>query len=212
MNFKELPENTLQRLIIYLRVLEHLEREKIDPISSEDLARKCGVNSAQLRKDLSFVGNLGTKGVGYSVKSLKYSLKKFLGRNHEWNLILGGINPLAKFLLESSQLFNEGFNFIAIFDTREEYIGKVYNGLSVYNLSQISYVVRNIKVDMGVITAEDIPEVYLETFLKEGIRAILNLSHVPLFSENKEVKIENFSFSFILTKLSYFLKIYEESK
>lgn len=212
MKVKELPENTLQRLIVYLKVLEYLEKEKIDSISSDDLARRCGVNSAQLRKDLSFVGNLGTKGVGYSVKSLKYSLKKFLGRNHEWNLILGGINPLAQYLLENSQLFKEGFNFLAIFDTREEYIGKIYNGLSVYNLSQISYVVKNFKVDIGIITAEEEPEIYLAAFLKEGIKAILNLSHVPLFSEIEKVKIENFSFPFILTKLSYFLKFYEENK
>lgn len=210
MKVKELPENTLQRLIIYLRVLEYLEKEKIDPISSEDLARRCGVNSAQLRKDLSFVGNLGTKGVGYSVKSLKYSLKKFLGRNHEWNLVLGGVSPLANFLLENSQLFKEGFNFMAIFDTRDEYIGKIYGGLSVYNLSQISYIVRNIKVDIGVITTDETPEIYLESFLREGIKAILNLSNVPLFSENEKIKIENFSFPFILTKLSYFLKLSEE--
>ena len=206
MKIKKIPENTLERLIIYLKILENLERKNIDFISSEDLAKNCGVNSAQLRKDLSFVGTLGTKGVGYSVKSLKFSLKNFLGRAQEWNLILGGISPLGIFLLQDKALQKEGFYFLAAFDTNEENIGKVYNGVSVYNLDQLSYVLNAIKVDIGVITTETDPEIFLKAFVEQGVRAIFNLSNVPLFAENPEVKIENFSFSMALTKLSYFLK------
>jgi len=206
MKIKKIPENTLERLIIYLKILENLERKNIDFISSEDLAKNCGVNSAQLRKDLSFVGTLGTKGVGYSVKSLKFSLKNFLGRAQEWNLILGGISPLGIFLLQDKALQKEGFYFLAAFDTNEENIGKVYNGVSVYNLDQLSYVLNAIKVDIGVITTETDPEVFLKAFVEQGVKAIFNLSKVPLFIENSEVKIENFSFSMALTKLSYFLK------
>jgi len=206
MKIKKIPENTLERLIIYLKILENLERKNIDFISSEDLAKNCGVNSAQLRKDLSFVGTLGTKGVGYSVKSLKFNLKNFLGRAQEWNLILGGISPLGIFLLQNKSLQKEGFYFLAAFDTKEENIGKVYNGVSVYNLDQLSYVLNAIKVDIGVITTETDPEIFLKAFVEQGVRAIFNLSKVPLFAENPEVKIENFSFSMALTKLSYFLK------
>lgn len=206
MKIKKIPENTLERLIIYLKILENLERKNIDFISSEDLAKNCGVNSAQLRKDLSFVGTLGTKGVGYSVKSLKFNLKNFLGRAQEWNLILGGISPLGIFLLQNKSLQKEGFYFLAAFDTQEENIGKVYNGVSVYNLDQLSYVLNAIKVDIGVITTETDPEIFFKAFVEQGVRAIFNLSKVPLFAENSEVKIENFSFSMALTKLSYFLK------
>ncbi|RKX61227.1 MAG: redox-sensing transcriptional repressor Rex [Thermodesulfobacteriota bacterium] len=197
----------LQKILkLKLKILEHLERKNIDFISSEDLAKNCGVNSAQLRKDLSFVGTLGTKGVGYSVKSLKFNLKNFLGRAQEWNLILGGISPLGIFLLQNKSLQKEGFYFLAAFDTKEENIGKVYNGVSVYNLDQLSYVLNAIKVDIGVITTETDPEIFLKAFVEQGVRAIFNLSNVPLFAENPEVKIENFSFSMALTKLSYFLK------
>ncbi len=210
MKIKEVPENTLHRLAIYLKVLEDLEKKRIEAISSEDLAKRCGVNSAQLRKDLSFVGNLGTKGVGYNVKSLKYSLKTFLGRAQEWNLVLGGLSPLGVFLLENKELQKEGFYFMAAFDTREENIAKIYNGVSVYSLDQISYVFKAIKVDIGVITAEEDPEIYLEAFLNQGLKAILNLSKAPLFIKDSSVKIENFSFPLALTKLSYFLKNEEE--
>uniref|UniRef100_A0A7C4NVQ7 Redox-sensing transcriptional repressor Rex n=1 Tax=Thermodesulfobacterium geofontis TaxID=1295609 RepID=A0A7C4NVQ7_9BACT len=206
MKVKDTPENTLERLIIYLKVLEALEKKNIDFISSEDLAKNCGVNSAQLRKDLSFVGSLGTKGVGYSVKSLKFSLKNFLGRAQEWNLILGGLSPLGIFLLQDKILQKEGFYFLAAFDTKEENIGKIYNSIVVYNLNQLPQIVNVIKVDIGVITAEENPEIFLEAFINQGIKAILNLSKVPLFVENQEIKIENFSFSMPLTKLSYFLK------
>jgi len=206
MKIKDIPENTLERLIIYLKVLEALEKKNINFISSEDLAKSCGVNSAQLRKDLSFVGSLGTKGVGYSVKSLKYSLKNFLGRAQEWNLILGGINPLGIFLLQDKNLQKEGFYFLAAFDTKEENIGKIYNGISVYNLDQLPYVLNVIKVDIGVIAAEEDPEIFLNAFIEQGIKAILNLTKVPFFVKNPEIKIENFDFSMALTKLSYFLK------
>ncbi|MCD6489627.1 MAG: redox-sensing transcriptional repressor Rex [Thermodesulfobacterium sp.] len=206
MKIKDIPENTLERLIIYLKVLEALEKKNINFISSEDLAKSCGVNSAQLRKDLSFVGSLGTKGVGYSVKSLKYSLKNFLGRAQEWNLILGGINPLGIFLLQDKNLQKEGFYFLAAFDTKEENIGKIYNGISVYNLDQLPYVLNVIKVDIGVIAAEEDPEIFLNVFIEQGIKAILNLTKVPFFVKNPEIKIENFDFSMALTKLSYFLK------
>ena len=144
--------------------------------------------------------------MGYSVKSLKFNLKNFLGRAQEWNLILGGISPLGIFLLQNKSLQKEGFYFLAAFDTKEENIGKVYNGVSVYNLDQLSYVLNAIKVDIGVITTETDPEIFLKSFVEQGVRAIFNLSNVPLFAENPEVKIENFSFSMALTKLSYFLK------
>ena len=205
MKVKEVPENTLERLVIYLKVLENLDTQGIDSISSEELARRCGINSAQLRKDLSFVGTLGTKGVGYNVKSLKFSLKRFLGRSQEWNMVLGGINSFGIFLLENKELQKEGFYFMAAFDTNDSNIGKIYNGVSVYNLDQLSYVVKAIRVDIGVIVAEDNPEEYLKAFLDHGIKAILNLSKVPLFPNEKDIKIENFSFSMGLTKLSYFL-------
>jgi len=206
MKIKNTPENTLERLIIYLKVLEALEKKNVNFISSEDLAKSCGVNSAQLRKDLSFVGSLGTKGVGYSIKSLKYSLKNFLGRAQEWNLILGGISPLGIFLLQDKTLQKEGFYFLAAFDTKEENIGKIYSGISVYSLDQLSYVVSAIKVDIGVIATEEEPEIFLNAFVEQGVKAILNLSKVPFFVKNSEIKIENFSFSMALTKLSYFLK------
>ncbi len=203
---KELPENTLNRLVVYLKVLDALEKKRVESISSDDLAKRCGVNSAQLRKDLSFVGNFGTKGVGYTVKSLKYNLKKFLGRTQEWNLILGGLSATGEFLLNSKDFHREGFYFMAAFDTRAEEIGKIINGVSVYSLDQLGYVTKAIKVDIGVIAAKDEPEVFLEAFLEHGLRAILNLSPTPLYTDRPGVKIENFSFTMALTRLSFFLK------
>jgi len=204
---KELPENTLNRLVIYLKVLEDFDKKRVESISSEELARRCGVNSAQLRKDLSFVGNLGTKGVGYNVKSMKYQLRKFLGRDQEWNLIIGGLSPLGEYFLNNSQKFSkEGFYFMAAFDTREDQVGKIINGISVYHLNQLDYVLKAIDINMAVITCEIEPERYYEAFVKGGIRAILNLSPVPFFPDNKLIQVENLSFLGALTKLAYFLK------
>lgn len=203
---KELPENTLNRLIIYLKVLENLEKKMVDSVSSEDLARLSGVNSAQLRKDLSFVGTLGTKGVGYSVKALKYNLKKFLGRTEEWNVIIGGLTPLSRYLIEHAQLQKEGFFIMAAFDTKPENIGVVIGGVSVYNLDQLSYVCKAIKVDIGIIATDEDQETYFSAFVQHGIKAILNLSNYPLFPEDEKIKVENLSLVHGLTKLSYYLK------
>jgi len=203
---KELPENTLNRLIIYLKVLESLEKKRIDSISSEDLAKLSGVNSAQLRKDLSYIGTLGTKGVGYTVKALKYNLKKFLGRTEEWNIIVGGLTPLSRYLIEHSQLQKEGFFITAAFDTEPENIGLVVGGVSVYNLDQLSYVCKAIRVDIGIIATDKEQEVYFSAFVKHGIKAILNLSSYPLFPEDETIKVENLSVVHGLTKLSYYLK------
>jgi len=204
---KELPENTLNRLIIYLKVLENLEKKRVDFVSSEDLAKLSGVNSAQLRKDLSFVGTLGTKGVGYSVKALKYNLKKFLGRTEEWNVIIGGLTPLSRYLIEHAQLQKEGFFIMAAFDTKPENIGLVIGGVSVYNLDQLSYVCKAIKVDIGIITTDEDQEIYFSAFVQHGLKAILNLSNYPLFpEEDDKIKVENLSIIHGLTKLSYYLK------
>ncbi|MCI4454892.1 MAG: redox-sensing transcriptional repressor Rex [Thermodesulfobacterium sp.] len=203
---KELPENTLNRLIIYLKVLENLEKKRLDSVSSEDLARLSGVNSAQLRKDLSFVGTLGTKGVGYSVKALKYNLKKFLGRTEEWNVIIGGLTPFSRYLIEHAQLQKEGFFIMAAFDTKPENIGVVIGGVSVYNLDQLSYVCKAIKVDIGIIGTDEEQETYFSAFVQHGIKAILNLSNYPLFPEDEKIKVENLSVVHGLTKLSYYLK------
>ncbi|QER41999.1 redox-sensing transcriptional repressor Rex [Thermodesulfobacterium sp. TA1] len=205
MKIKDIPENTLERLIFYLKILENLEIKGITSISSEELAERAGVTSAQLRKDLNFLGTLGTKGVGYNVKTLKFNLKKFLGRSQEWNLVLGGISPLGVFLLQTKELQKEGFYFMAAFDHREEHIGRIYNGVSVYNLDQVSYVFKAIRVDIGVITAEEDAEVYIQAFLNQGLKAILNLTKIPFFSKDNSVRIENLSFLLGLTKLSYFL-------
>ncbi len=202
---KELPENTLNRLIVYLKILEALEKKRMDSVSSEDLAKFSGVNSAQLRKDLSFVGTLGTKGVGYSIKALKYSLKKFLGRTTEWNIIIGGINPLARYLIENSQLHKEGFFIVAAFDTNPSNIGLVIGGVSVYNLEQLSYVCKAIKVDIGIIVSDEEQEKYFHAFTKQGLKAILNLSNYPLFSSEENIKVENLSIIHALTKITYYL-------
>ncbi len=206
MKIKNLPENTLERLIIYLKVIEELEEKSVEHISSEELAKKCGVHPAQLRKDFNFIGNLGIKGVGYNLKALRYNLKKFLGRSQEWNMVLGGVTPLGELLLKNKELAKEGFYFIAAFDTDEEKIAQVFDGILVYPLTQAEYVFKSINVDIGIITATKNPQRYLKTFLKYGVKAILNLSNTPLFVKDEDVKIENFSFPFILTKLSYFLK------
>ncbi len=176
-----LPEVTVYRLALYLRTLEKLSRQGKTLIRSEELARLCGVSAAQLRKDLSFIGAFGVRGVGYQIKSLERELKKILGRDRIWHLALGGINELGKALLTENRLSERGFRFVAAFDWREEWIGQLLGEVYVYSVEQMPYLVKESGIEIGVLTlsgreAEDM----VARMIAAGIPAILNLSPEPL--------------------------------
>ncbi|WP_297057021.1 redox-sensing transcriptional repressor Rex [Thermosulfurimonas sp.] len=177
----KLPEITVYRLALYLRVLERLSREGRELVRSEELARLCGVSPAQLRKDLSFVGTFGVRGVGYQVRSLERELKRILGRDRIWHLALAGLNELGKALLAERRLQEKGFRFVAAFDWREEWIGKVIHEVYVYSLEQMPYLVKESEIEIGVITlAGEKAREMVQALSRSGIRAILNLGPEPL--------------------------------
>ncbi len=177
----KLPEITVYRLALYLRVLERLSREGRELVRSEELARLCGVSPAQLRKDLSFVGTFGVRGVGYQVRSLERELKRILGRDRIWHLALAGLNELGKALLAERRLQEKGFRFVAVFDWREEWIGKVIHEVYVYSLEQMPYLVKESEIEIGVITlAGEKAREMVQALSRSGIRAILNLGPEPL--------------------------------
>ncbi len=188
----KLPEVTVYRLALYLRVLEKLTREGREIVRSEELARLCGVSSAQLRKDLSYLGTFGVRGVGYQVRSLERQLRRILGRDRLWHLALAGLNELGQALLAEKRLAEKGFRFVAIFDWREEWIGKIINEVYVYSLEQMPYLVKESEIEIGVITLGG-PKAHemLEALSAAGVRAILNLGPEPLEAPRKDFIFRN---------------------
>ena len=95
MKFAKIPMATINRLSIYLRNLDELMANDVEVISSERLAKQCGVNPAQIRKDLAYFGEFGVRGVGYRVKDLYSQIKEILGLNRPWNMALFGVGKPA---------------------------------------------------------------------------------------------------------------------
>ena len=132
MKFAKIPMATINRLSIYLRNLDELLANDIDVISSEKLAKQCGVNPAQIRKDLAYFGEFGVRGVGYRVEDLNSHIKEILGLNRKWNMALFGVGNLGSALIRHANFLKHGYRFVAAFDVDSAKVGKTLpNGLVI---------------------------------------------------------------------------------
>jgi len=116
MKFSKIPTATITRLSIYSRYLEALAQEGVKIIASDKLAQKCGINPAQIRKDLAYFGEFGIRGVGYFVKELLFEIRRILGLNKIWKMALVGIGTLGSALLANRNFIRQGSEFVGVFD------------------------------------------------------------------------------------------------
>ncbi len=201
----KIPGITVYRLGLYVRALERFLQEGRELISSEELARECGVNSAQLRKDLSYFGQFGVRGVGYSVPQLLKHIRRILSTDREWHMILAGVGHLGQALLNYELLAKRGFKFVAAFDIDEKKIGRVVNDVYVYSFEQLPYVLKEHRVDIGVITtpASAAQEV-ADRFIELGIRGILNFAPVRI-QHPSNVVVEHSDITILFDKLAFYV-------
>ena len=204
MKFPKIPSATITRLSIYSRNLEELLIEGTKVISSEKLAERCGVNSAQIRKDLAYFGEFGVRGVGYFIQDLLFEIKKILGLNKRWNLGLVGIGNLGSALIAHENFFRQGYNFVAAFDNDPQKTHKkLPNGLRVDHISDLKDVKDRVNIEIGVIstpasTAQDIAN----RFIAADVRAILNFAPAQILVP-EGFTVENVDFTVKLDKLAY---------
>ncbi len=202
----KIPGITVYRLALYARTLERFLAEGKELISSEELARACGVNSAQLRKDLSYFGQFGVRGVGYSVSALLKHIKRILGTDREWPMVLAGVGHLGLALLNYDLLPKRGFKFVAAFDVDEKKIGQVINDVYVYSIEQLPWVVKEHPVEIGVIaTPAHAAQQVADLFIKQGIKGILNFAPTPL-KYPKNVVVEHSDLTILFDKLAFYLR------
>lgn len=206
MKFSKIPSATITRLSLYSRNLEELVKEDVKVISSEKLAERCGVNSAQIRKDLAYFGEFGVRGVGYYVRDLLFEIKKILGLNKEWNLGLVGIGNLGSALIAHDNFLRQGYRFVAAFDVDPHKIGKkLPNGLVVEHVEQIPVVAAKTNIEIGVLStppsrAQDVAN----RFIEANVRALLNFAPVQI-QVPKGFSVENVDFTVKLDNLAYHL-------
>ncbi|WP_457755504.1 redox-sensing transcriptional repressor Rex [Thermodesulfatator indicus] len=201
----KIPGITVYRLALYARTLEKLLEEGKDIISSEELARECGVNSAQLRKDLSYFGQFGVRGVGYSISALLRHIRRILGAGREWFMVLMGAGHLGQALLKYEFLPKRGFKFVAAFDIDEEKIGRVVNDVYVYHLNQLSWVLREHPAEIGVIaTPAKAAQEVADLLIENNIKGILNFAPVRI-KHPPNVIVEHSDLTILFDKLAFYL-------
>src|SRR5262244_333531 len=129
----KIPEMTNRRLSVYTRCLLQLEEDGVKTISSQDLAERFNLNSAQVRKDLAYFGEFGVRGIGYYVSGLKAELQKILGLDREWAVALVGFGNLGSALFHYRGFSRQGFRFVVIFDDDPAKANREVDGVPIFS-------------------------------------------------------------------------------
>jgi len=201
---KRIADSTVRRLSAYLRLLESSEARGLATISSEELASRGGTTSAQVRKDLSFFGSFGKRGLGYSVPELAGRLREILGLEKEWRVIIIGAGKIGAALAQYRGFRQRGFNILAAYDNNPEKIGKKLEGIPVRDIAQLERDIQRDSPDIVVLTvpSEEAQQV-VDRVVKVGIKAILNFAptqlqapaDVAVKTVNMAMELEGLSFA-----------------
>ena len=179
---EHIPRATIQRLSVYLQVLENLQRDGTEVISSEPLARACSVNASQIRKDLTYFGEFGVRGVGYNVADLIASIRASLGIDRTWNCVLVGVGNMGRALLSHREFAERRFNIVGAFDCDPFKIGEEISGIEVVCTRRLKERVADLDVQIGVITTPPERAQRAANYLVEaGIKGILNYAPARIF-------------------------------
>jgi redox-sensing transcriptional repressor len=201
---KRIAESTVRRLSIYLRFLEEFEGKGLATISSDELARRGGTTSAQVRKDLSFFGSFGKRGLGYSVPELATSIRDILGLQREWRVIIVGAGKIGAALAQYRGFRQRGFQIIAAYDTNPEKVGRTLEGIEIRDMSHFEGDVERERPEIAVIAIPgDGAQEVLDRIVRTGIKAVLNFAPVQLHAPadvtvkavNMAMELEGLSFA-----------------
>lgn len=190
MKTEKIPEATIIRLSVYSRYLRQLEKMGVITVSSGTIAEGVNGSPAQVRKDLAYFGEFGTRGVGYNVVDLSRYITRILGLDNKWNVIIAGAGNLGSALSQYKGFGERGFTVLALFDNDPARVGHKAGKIPVYNSSEMSRFIKENNVQMGItaVPAEFAQEV-VDEMVKAGIKAILNFApRVVYVPENVEYR------------------------
>lgn len=189
--FPKIPEATIKRLSIYNRILNELSRDGVEVVSSARLSEISGLNAAQIRKDLTYFGEFGVRGVGYFVTHLRDNIKRILGINKQWNLIIIGAGKLGQAIVSYGNLKAQGYNIVAAFDNDPSKLGAKIGPFNtpIYPLSKLKEIVAKHSVKIAIITTPATAAQEVLTVLEDAnIEGIINFAPVKL-NTVKNIKI-----------------------
>ncbi len=173
------PDVVVRRLPLYARTLAYLQAQGVASVSSQDLGTLINVTAAQIRKDLSYFGQLGKQGIGYNVDELLQHINTILGLSQEWNVVLVGVGQLGQAIARYSGFAERGIHIVGLFDADPGKVGTELAGLTIRDVREIGTVVRNEQVRLAIVAvsaaqAQDV----VDMLVAAGVEAILNYAPV----------------------------------
>jgi redox-sensing transcriptional repressor len=203
MSSRRIPEATVARLPVYRRSLIELAQEHIPTVSSERLADMAGVNAAKVRKDLSYLGTYGTRGVGYEVQQLLYEIESKLGLTCDSPVVVVGVGNLGQALANYTGFRQRGFPVVALVDTDPAKIGEAVAGVMVRPIDELDAIVAEHGVSIGIIATPAASAQHVaDRLVAAGVRSILNFApsvltvpaHVPVRKVDLATELQILSF------------------
>ncbi|MEL7564715.1 MAG: redox-sensing transcriptional repressor Rex [Dehalobacterium sp.] len=207
MKIQKIPEASIMRLSVYSRYMARLDQMGIITTSSGEIADGVGVSPAQVRKDLAYFGEFGTRGVGYNVKDLHRHILKILGLTNDWPVVLIGAGHLGTALCLYRGFLERGFRIVGVFDHDPKKHGQKLGNIEILPMEQLEQVIQENEAKMGIIAvpsnfAQDI----VNLLIKYGIKAILNFAPRAI-SVPDDVELRNVDLAVNLEVLTFKLSI-----
>jgi redox-sensing transcriptional repressor len=192
------------RLPLYLRSLLEVAEAKTATISSERLAEMAGVNAAKVRKDLSYLGSYGTRGVGYDVEYLLYQISRELGLTQDWPVAIVGLGNLGRALANYRGFLARGFHVVALVDSDPGKVGTFIGDLEVRHVEEMPLIAREHRVAIGIIaTPASVAQEVTDLLVDSGVGSILNFAPVVL-TVPPHVSVRKVDLSIELQILSFY--------
>ncbi len=213
MTDRQIPEASVARLPVYLRALVDMAEHGTHTVSSQALAAAAGVNSAKIRKDLSYLGSYGTRGVGYDVEYLIHQISRELGLTQDWATCIVGTGNLGQALAKYGGFAERGFRIAALLDTDEDKVGTVLAGLEVAHFDDVERVVKEDEISIAILAVPGTAaQEVADRLVAAGITSILNFAPAVL-SVPAGVSLRKVDLSIELQILSFYeqRKVAEES-
>ena len=202
---RKVAESTVRRLSLYLRFLEEFEGQGVDTVSSGALASRGSTTSAQVRKDLSFFGSVGKRGLGYPVPELANRLREILGLKQRYQVGMIGAGKIGSALVQYRGFRQRGFDIVAIFDSDPAKIGRQWNGLTIQDITTLETEFAKRPLDMAVlVTPADAAQSVTDRLVTLGVKAVLNFAPVQLVVPD-DVVVKTVNLALELETLSYAL-------
>jgi redox-sensing transcriptional repressor len=174
---RRIPEATVARLPLYYRALLETAEREVTTISSERLAELAGVNAAKVRKDLSYLGSYGTRGVGYDVEYLLHEISRELGLTRDWPVVIVGIGNLGRALANYRGFGARGFRVVALVDSNAELIGKEVADLLIEDIDELDRIVAEREIAIGILaTPAAVAQEVADRLVTAGVTSILNFA------------------------------------